>query len=139
MDYIINYIKNFNVLCAAGFIQSILPLCNSIVITNIRKDEYSIVMQKNIEKYFREKYFEVDIDMEYYEFEKGKNLIELGDGDKSSLFFALQTGRIIIENNAIVVRIAEELGLETISIESFIKQFINDDVLINMFNEMKFV
>ncbi len=137
MKYIINDINNFNTLFNTGIVKLIYPKCHSIAITNIMIDEYSIAKQRQIESYFNKKFFLLDVDLGYFEYAKNRNLLALGEGDKSSLYLALNTGRTIIANSPLITNIAKKSNINIISIESFINRFINDMGIINMFNEMK--
>jgi hypothetical protein len=117
--YIINDIENLVLLNDMRVFPHLKASCGDIVI--------------------REGVDVVEIEIEYYEYceTNRARLIELGDGDISSIYHALKSGNIIITGNNLIAEIASEFSIDTVGIEDFVKSHIKDGMTIDLFNQLK--
>lgn len=136
--YIINDIENLILLNKMGVFNHIKINCGDILITNIRINDYSYSFQDKIYKVINKGLNVVELELEYYEFcECNRSLLtELGDGDKSSIYFATKSGYIIISSNRIISEVASKFGLESITVKEFVSNHISDNDTIELFNEL---
>tara|TARA_R110001592_G_scaffold284685_1_gene552996 strand:+ start:4881 stop:5303 length:423 start_codon:yes stop_codon:yes gene_type:complete len=137
--YIINDIENLVLLNDMRVFPRLRASCGEICITNIRVDDFSISYQKKIEAVISQGLDVVEVEVEYYNYCEvhRARLIELGDGDKSSIYHALKSEDVIITGNSLIREIAKELAIKTIGIEDFVQSHIKDIMTIDMFNQLK--
>lgn len=137
MDYIINDIENLIVLDKLKIFSAIRLKCNSIKLTSIKLNEYSQIKRNELNRI--EGIEEIDPELDFYNFEQQnkKHFAGLSLGDKSSLYIAKVFGSTLVTFNALIYIAAKKLSIEVLYTDEFIRSYIMDSVVIDLFNEIK--
>ncbi len=139
MDYIVNDIENILLLNDIGVYDIIQNECDSLSITNIRVNDFSIQMQRKISVLYPKGLVLIEIELDFYEFEikYEKELLELGDGDRSTVYEAFVNDKTVITNSPIIFKTCKKFNLNVVYIEDFIVPIVNDRRVLDFFKSSK--
>lgn len=138
MNYVINDVENLLVLDQINLLSLIRSKCESITISNSKLVRYSSVMKEKLNSLSNVKVLEPD-DNFFLDFSiKHKSILKgIGHGDQSSMYLAKMYGYTLVTLNKAIHKAARILKIKVVSTEALIAVYVENNSLINLFNEVK--
>ena len=139
MDLIVNDIENIVLLNKIGIYESLFAQCNSMLVTNVRCNDFSTFYNKEIDSLLMKGLEKVDVDFDFFEYaEIHKHFFKgLWIGDISSIYLSTQNKATIISSNKILMQYAKKLNIRAVETGVFLNKIIEDRNAIEVFNNAK--